>query len=881
MADNPTIADINWEELFQETNTENLFQDRDYDGIQPESSDDDSEHSDNLIPELSDSDSEDDEPIHPAIQIARTASLRERHDPRDPHELSRKVEYILRIMDTIGINLPIFLDALSWGDEACTQNAKVRYECAALMNSQELAKILRQWLRPERSPGSKRKRPRGAAPTMKAFALECIKNLVDKELRELAPYLASPAGEDVEPETLLSTGFAGMQKDVEARAPLCLRLLKKMAHRKGQEDNTNKGPEKVILTIISMLSYARSHHSCRLQKLLAIYLKFRGISAKGFDTLHAMALTMSHKWTANVVSRISKHCMDKVRAAMDNHAWVLSDDNVTLPFKVFSQRLDNKSEFGNSTAATVYIKPDAKPLSEQTNRDLKKCHAEGLKNPLTELDIINLSLESYPRIMTHTEYRVLRFLLDAPAFDLKTYKGSNSSALQAPPPVDQLPSGPDHITLQYLLGTVNIPEASYEDHECLIDEWFGQLGWNNTGEKMKLAMQKVVAWVGDQLTVDRLRGLFKFRADDENSFERLDFMVLVFGWLHLQMAFANSLHKQYLGTERGRGLRSAFNILERKGLTKVMVAGPFHHDLEEALYHVAEAHLREDWLLVGDVENLAELRKRSPEELARLASEIVRHHASSEALDDMDMAANTGAPMDEQKRQVIMWNRDVLQYIVLDQAIRTGDVGLMEDFLPTLFLRFVGGGNGNYSNEVLELLQGLHREWPEEVSDFVRHHCWVMNFSGKPMDWCAVDKAQEHNIKDIKVTYRSEGPNIKWKYLKKLHPAIHVIRAVTRHIETEFGTLTRGMKHTIPKKEKDLGRLHTSYCKAGYHKQCMTGRTIRKKDKAEDYILNGIEKLQTGTVLAKWIHVRRFERSKSERWGLGEESSESGSVVSG
>ena len=38
-----------------------------------------------------------------------------------------------------------------------------------------------------------------------------------------------------------------------------------------------------------------------------------------------------------------------------------------------------------------------------------------------------------------------------------------------------------------------------------------------------------------------------------------------------------------------------------------------------------------------------------------------------------------------------------------------------------------------------------------------------------------VDKHQEMNIKVIKVTYHLQGPNIDWKYIKKLHPAIHVI----------------------------------------------------------------------------------------------------------
>jgi hypothetical protein len=267
--------------------------------------------------------------------------------------------------------------------------------------------------------------------------------------------------------------------------------------------------------------------------------------------------------------------------------------------------------------------------------------------------------------------------------------------------------------LQYLLGTVNIPEASDADNDRLLKEWFRQIGWGDVSERMKVVMKKVVAWIGDQLTVDRLRGLFKFCAEDENSFERLDFIVLIFGWLHLQMAFANSLHKQYLGTSSGRGLKQAFELLERKRLTKIQNKGPFHHDLEEVLYHVAEAHIREDWLMVSGAKDLSELRNQTPTQLCDLAQKLVREHASSQAMDDIDSKPNK--KRDQQKRQIIQWNRDILQYIVLDQAICHGDVGLMEDMLPHLLFRFVGGRNSKYSIETLELLQGLHREWPPDV----------------------------------------------------------------------------------------------------------------------------------------------------------------------
>ncbi len=48
-----------------------------------------------------------------------------------------------------------------------------------------------------------------------------------------------------------------------------------------------------------------------------MYLKFKGISAKGFDTLHGMGLTMSHKWTSDAVERISAHCMQEVKQKID------------------------------------------------------------------------------------------------------------------------------------------------------------------------------------------------------------------------------------------------------------------------------------------------------------------------------------------------------------------------------------------------------------------------------------------------------------------------------------------------------------------------------------------------------------------------------------
>ncbi|KAJ7938842.1 hypothetical protein B0H13DRAFT_1496236, partial [Mycena leptocephala] len=110
------------------------------------------------------------------------------------------VKMILALMDGIGINVPIFLDALSWGDAACTLDAKIRYERSALLNSTELPNILQRWWKPPRRPGSKKARPKGATAAMQNFAFNCSLQVLELELENLADIFKSPAGPDVTEE---------------------------------------------------------------------------------------------------------------------------------------------------------------------------------------------------------------------------------------------------------------------------------------------------------------------------------------------------------------------------------------------------------------------------------------------------------------------------------------------------------------------------------------------------------------------------------------------------------------------------------------------------------------------------------------------------------
>ena len=170
---------------------------------------------------------------------------------------------------------------------------------------------------------------------------------------------------------------------------------------------------------------------------------------------------------------------------------------------------------------------------------------------------------------------------------------------------------------------------------------------------------------------------------------------------------------------------------------------------------------------------------------------------------------------------------------------------------------------------------------------------------GRPGDFLLIDKVQEHNIKDIKVmltkinfmhkysfwhsnqvTHHSEGPNIDWEYLKKLHPAIHIICAVTLHAEKEFTMLMWGKKHTVPQRELNIRTLQNSY-----HASCIFQFTPGKgkpsnSDYVADVFLEGAHSLHTGKFLKNWADGQTYKRATTQE-EFGDEGSSSESNTTG
>ena len=289
--------------------------------------------------------------------------------------------------------------------------------------------------------------------------------------------------------------------------------------------------------------------------------------------------------------------------------------------------------------------------------------------------------------------------MDAPDFAFETYIQNYHDVFKPPAPIHRLSIGQDRITCQYMLNTVHIEEASYEGNDRVLKKWWRQLKVDAPKKKM-MGEDNLIVWAGDQLTVSRIRGLHRFRAEDLNSYDRLAFLKEIPGWFHTQIALEHSLHSQYYGTQSGFGLVHAFDLLKRKGLHAPSVQGTFHHHLQEVLLHIAEARFQDIWLVVGKVKKLEELRDRAAHELHELAALIVDDYASTAALRKMKAKK---ARKDELLYQLAQMAHDLLDYIHLNDAIKAGDVGAIQDMIPRLLFRFVGGKNKNYAIDIRNL----------------------------------------------------------------------------------------------------------------------------------------------------------------------------------
>ncbi|KZV97863.1 hypothetical protein EXIGLDRAFT_607554, partial [Exidia glandulosa HHB12029] len=291
-----------------------------------------------------------------------------------------------------------------------------------------------------------------------------------------------------------------------------------------------------------MILFARSQRQNVLQRKLSIYLKAKGTPTKVFDFLQSLGLTLSYDWTLSAIDSLADSAMADMQVWVATEACIIDMDNVLLVFGVQSQRAQNRAETINATAATV------------------------IKLPRHVLSVLNSNPSAIPRLSytdlldqdadnrlaeLHIHY-ILLSLLEAPNFH--DFSQRKDPVFDPPPPVRQLPTGPEHRTEYFMLKTEPIDETSYAGTEQCIEAFMKQMGLNTPEAQELYAKLRALPWGGDGLTTARMRALQRFRIDAENGWDRLDWLIQFGCLFHQTWLVAIDIHQNHYGTSVGHGL---------------------------------------------------------------------------------------------------------------------------------------------------------------------------------------------------------------------------------------------------------------------------------------------------------------------------------------
>ncbi|EUC67568.1 hypothetical protein RSOL_561780, partial [Rhizoctonia solani AG-3 Rhs1AP] len=457
-----------------------------------------------------------------------------------------------------------------------------------------------------------------------------------------------------------------------------------------------------------------------MQKLLCVYFKAKDVPKSVYNLFQHCGIVMSYSWSVTALANISKAAMAQAIIIFENMVCIIIYDNIRLAFAVKHQRGDNLTVTDNGTAITIIPMRNIElALRLLRNADMWETHRANLvtlyrqgKAPqLTGDSIANMPsfLNTSPRTISN----ILRFLLDIPA--LRQSSKAKHPLLAALPPVHKLPCGPDHISHYHMLETVPMEEQTYGGNYALMKEIPRQLGIDTPEKRFLWAKGGLYPFKGDVLTTARLYGIQRFKAGDSSSFERLDHVLPVFGWFHLDMNLCNAIFYHHFAEGSTSGLARDAAVLHRAGLTKpTKERGPPYHTIDEFLQHTTAARLRSLWIHATNSDGLEALvtwfEASTPQDVKAMTENIYDHWISERAL---EAAVKQG---DHNLANSITLTQDLLLHHELRDAMHHGDVGQMQDMLPTLLVFFAGAGSKNYARELAEVLLWQIYEAPKGVA---------------------------------------------------------------------------------------------------------------------------------------------------------------------
>ncbi|CCO37563.1 hypothetical protein RSOLAG1IB_12183 [Rhizoctonia solani AG-1 IB] len=673
-----------------------------------------------------------------------------------------------------GFTMDTFLYDLCYGNPLARQHGSLQKARRDLRKSNLLPQILDNLHTTPRAE-SGGQQAAGAVEPLETWATQTTQRIYREELVKFSKAMHCDISQLVNEETLRELTFDSILDAVKECCPRLMDMLLIVAQPKRKEEGRRAEKDSIfsVVQIISSLSYEISQRNNRTQMFTAIYLKAKNAPKSVYTMLQHAGLSLSYSWAEEMLKTISRQAVEKMVKVYEEGACVFIYDNYRIPHGIKHQRIGHLSVTDNATTATLIpLPPEATTLLNNPSKftghrkDIKEQYINRTMRFLEPGDFHQPDVDIL--INDRLEYNIIAALFRIPEIKNLQLEVLSDPLLQPPPPVDMLPSGKEHISKQYMFGTMDHDESSLTGASRVQLDMLGQLNQTSQQKRKDLGTSRMQYIVGDNLTNIRGLGLQQLKQSGLNSFDRNDWIIWVPGWFHLLMNFGRAIYFEHYGTNTGLLLARDAATLNWSGLTKpTRNKGPDFHTLDEALHIILEARYRGLWLWVTGATSPSELvtwaKSATVAQIKLCARKIWTERASQRALSSLDQQKTQTTESVGRRKKTITHNEDQvlegsirLQHDLMlfeecRRAIRYGDVGRMDHLLPQILMCFTGSKRWNYVREILNILQWEWHEAPEGFVEATRRYAWLVNFNGEPNGFYADDLRQELNNLNLRV----------------------------------------------------------------------------------------------------------------------------------
>ena len=492
--------------------------------------------------------------------------------------------------------------------------------------------------------------------------------------------------------------------------------------------------------ILTQLTYHRSNRALGFPAQFGLFLWSTGSSRQTIEALHRCGLSIGYSSVLKCIEKLADHCME-MAIDVGSGVHVFCYDNVQLSTSIFVEQRGSSgpAKVTSGTFGVLYKVRNGKPEHMKLAPLLERFRSS---NGLNFKHDIRPSVQQLRTVRSQLRVAIVRVLTKyCPRF----HSYASDPVLQ---PIPRRPMPPGYVTQQFPIRATTIEEATVRGNLLFHDDVYT----NQLKRTMDDLCEYAIPSFNDQLTNSRIRSGQILRSRDINSWTRREVFQLGFGLFHLCLNLIWALLHVHRGSLNQTGSLAYFFAL----LEKSRLGGdhPDYHTLLAALRQILDGILLNAWRHESGHRDLSAFADTEPtaEDLLEMAEDILAKHATpmerltplddnSELLDedfdysDSDSECESGlaeglpsiepeistTSRPDPERDLAHQNlrllcHDLLYVTELICAISDGDIGRIEDILPTLAMMFRGAGGNNYCVEILHFIHNLKYVWTPEFA---------------------------------------------------------------------------------------------------------------------------------------------------------------------